>query len=240
LGTKWKGEDINKFYVAWSTSFYPAHHITTGEGGMISTDIKELKQLFVSISWWGRDCYCVGSANLLSCGTCGRRFDNWLEKYNGVIDHKYVFTNIGYNLKPLDLQGSMGLVQLSKFDEIDKNRKFSKNKIQEIVTKYVKGVRSVSQLDNSETCWFGTPFVCESKELKTKLVDFLEKNKIQTRNYFAGNILIHPAFEHLDNFENYPMSNRVLDEVFFLGASPHYNDEVFNYIENVFETKWVN
>lgn len=240
LGTKWEGEDINKYYVSWSTSFYPAHHITTGEGGMISTDIKELKELFVSISWWGRDCYCVGSANLLSCGTCGKRFDNWLEKYNGVIDHKYVFTNMGYNLKPLDLQGSIGMVQLSKFYEIDKNRKQSKKRVEEIITKYVQGVRSVKENINAETCWFGTPFVCESKSLKNKLVDFLEKNKIQTRNYFAGNILIHPAFEHLENFEGYPMSNRVLDEVFFLGASPHYDEVVFEYIETIFKTKWEN
>jgi CDP-6-deoxy-D-xylo-4-hexulose-3-dehydrase len=240
LGTKWKGDDINKFYVSWSTSFYPAHHITTGEGGMISTDIKELKELFVSISWWGRDCYCVGSANLLSCGTCGRRFDNWLDKYNGVVDHKYVFTNMGYNLKPLDLQGSIGMVQLSKFDEIDQNRRVSKNRIEEILTKYVDGVKSVAENQNAQTCWFGTPFICSSKSLKNKLVSFLEKNKIQTRNYFAGNILIHPAFENLDDFQKYPMSNKVLDEVFFLGASPHYDEVIFEYIENIFKENWKN
>jgi CDP-6-deoxy-D-xylo-4-hexulose-3-dehydrase len=240
IGTKWDGKDINEYYVAWSTSFYPAHHITTGEGGMISTNIEELKKLFVSISWWGRDCYCVGSANLLSCGTCGNRFDKWLESYDGVIDHKYVFANMGYNLKPLDLQGAMGIEQLKKFDEIDKNRKNSKNKISKILTKYVSNLRAIESLEKSETCWFGTPFVCESKEQKRKLVSFLEENKIQTRNYFAGNILLHPGFKHLDDLKKYPNSNTVLDKVFFLGASPHYNDDVFNYIEKIFIEKWEN
>jgi CDP-6-deoxy-D-xylo-4-hexulose-3-dehydrase len=240
IGTKWDGKDISTYYVAWSSSFYPAHHITTGEGGMCCTDDEELKKLFVSISWWGRDCYCVGSANLLPCGTCGNRFDKWLESYNGIIDHKYVFTNIGYNLKPLDIQGSMGLEQLLKFDEIDTNRKISKSRMSKIIQSYVKGVSSIEELPKAETCWFGTPFVCESKELKDKLVSFLEDNKIQTRNYFAGNILLHPAFQHLDDLSKYPNSNTVLDKVFFLGASPHYNDEVFSYVENVFQEKWEN
>jgi CDP-4-dehydro-6-deoxyglucose reductase, E1 len=240
IGTKWDGKDISTYYVAWSSSFYPAHHITTGEGGMCCTDDEELKKLFVSISWWGRDCYCVGSANLLPCGTCGNRFDKWLESYNGIIDHKYVFTNIGYNLKPLDLQGSMGLEQLLKFDEIDSNRKSSKRRMSKIIQSYVKGVVSIDELPKSETCWFGTPFVCESKELKDRLVAFLEDNKIQTRNYFAGNILLHPAFKHLDHLSKYPNSNTVLDKVFFLGASPHYNDEVFDYVENVLQEKWKN
>lgn len=240
IGTKWNGEDLNRYYVAWSTSFYPAHHITTGEGGMISTNIEELKKLFVSISWWGRDCYCVGSANLLSCGTCGNRFDKWLKSYNGIIDHKYVFTNIGYNLKPLDLQGSMGLEQLKKFDEISINRKNSKERVSEILIRYVEGLKTVKMLDKADTCWFGTPFICIDKEQKDKLVSFLEENKIQTRNYFAGNILLHPAFKGLDDISKYPNSNTVLDKVFFLGASPHYNQDVFDYIENIFKEKWKN
>jgi CDP-6-deoxy-D-xylo-4-hexulose-3-dehydrase len=240
LGTKWDGKDLGSYYVSWTSSFYPAHHITTGEGGMVCTDNEDLKKLFVSISWWGRDCYCVGSANLLSCGTCKNRFDNWLESYNGIIDHKYVFTNMGYNLKPMDLQGSIGLVQLSKFEEIDTKRKQSKVQIESILTKYVKGIKGVQTVEKSDTCWFGTPFICENKELKDKLVAFLEENKIQTRNYFAGNILFHPGYSHLDSIEYYPNSNTVLDKVFFLGAAPHYDNDVFTYIENVFKEKWEN
>jgi CDP-6-deoxy-D-xylo-4-hexulose-3-dehydrase len=240
LGTKWDDKDITDNYFAWTTSFYPAHHISTGEGGMVCCNELELKNLFMSYSYWGRDCYCVGSANLLPCGTCKKRFDNWLDLYDGVIDHKYVFNNVGYNLKPLDLQGAIGIEQLNKFDEIDTNRKNSKKNIESIILKYVSNIRSVSTLDKSDVCWFGTPFICETKELKEKLVYFLEENKIQTRNYFAGNILIHPGFKSLDSYLDYPNANMVLDKVFFVGASPHYNEEIFEYIDEVFKTKWVN
>lgn len=240
LGTKWDGKPISDYYVAWSSSFYPAHHISTGEGGMCCTNIEDLKKLFVSISWWGRDCYCVGSANLLSCGTCQNRFGKWLDSYDGIIDHKYVFTNMGYNLKPMDLQGSIGLVQLSKFEEIDRKRKNSKNRIESILVKYVDGLKGVESLEKSDTCWFGTPFICDNKQIKDKLVSFLEENKIQTRNYFAGNILFHPGYSHLDSIEKYPNSNMVLDKVFFLGAAPHYDEDVFEYVENVFKEKWTN
>jgi CDP-6-deoxy-D-xylo-4-hexulose-3-dehydrase len=104
----------------------------------------------------------------------------------------------------------------------------------------LKGVEGVGSLPKSDPCWFGTPFVCESKTLKDKLVSFLEENKIQTRNYFAGNILMHPAYSHLDDMYLYPNSNQVLDKVFFLGASPHYTEEVFDYVESVFKEKWEN
>jgi len=233
LGSKWRGKYLNEYYIAYSNSFYPAHHISTGEGGLIGTNEEELKKLLTSITWWGRDCYCVGSANLLSCGTCGKRFNNWLDSYDGIIDHKYVFSNMGYNLKPLDLQGAIGSIQLDKFDEIETNRKKSKETIENIFTSNIKGIRGIKSLDKADVSWFGTPFVCEEEGLKHKLVEHLEKNKIQTRNYFAGNILLHPGYSFLDNSSNYPEANKVLDKVFFIGAAPHYTDVVFEYIESV-------
>lgn len=240
IGSKWDGKDLSSYYVAWSSSFYPAHHISTGEGGMVCTNNAELKKLFVSFSWWGRECYCVGSANLLSCGTCGNRFDKWLDTYDGIIDHKYVFTNMGYNLKPMDLQGSIGIVQVKKFNEIDLKRKNNKKIIENILLKYVNNIKGVNTLEKADTCWFGTPFICETKDLKDKLVSFLEENKIQTRNYFAGNILMHPGYSHLDDMYKYPNANTVLDKVFFLGAAPHYDSSVFEYIESIFKEKWKN
>jgi len=233
LGSKWEGKYLNEYYVAYANSFYPAHHISTGEGGMCCTDDDELKKLFVSLSWWGRDCYCVGSANLLPCGTCGNRFDKWLENYDGIIDHKYVFSEMGYNLKPLDLQGAIGLVQLEKLDEIETNRKRSKETISKIFTDNISGLRTPSTLSKADPCWFGTPFICEEEGLKHKLVAHLEANKIQTRNYFAGNILLHPGYSSLDDYKNYPEANKVLDKVFFIGAAPHYTQDVFNYIEDI-------
>jgi CDP-6-deoxy-D-xylo-4-hexulose-3-dehydrase len=233
LGSKWDGKYLNEYYVGYSNSFYPAHHISTGEGGMVCTNDEELIKIVRSLAWWGRDCYCVGSANLLSCGTCGKRFDTWLELYDKEIDHKYVFTNMGYNLKPLDLQGAIGIEQVLKFDEIEQKRKISKTKIEEIFLKNIEGVSGVKTLKKSDVSWFGTPFICENYELKTKLVKYLEDNKIQTRNYFAGNILLHPGFQFLDDYSKYPESNKVLDKVFFVGAAPHYNEQIFDYIESV-------
>lgn len=233
LGSKYDEKLFSDYCVAFSNSFYPAHHISTGEGGMVCTNDEALKSTFISLSWWGRDCYCVGSANLLSCGTCKRRFDNWLENHDGIIDHKYVFTNMGYNLKPLDLQGAIGIEQLKKFDVIETKRKESKERIEEIFIKNIPGLKKVQVLEKAEPCWFGTPFICEDSKTKNKLVAYLEANKIQTRNYFAGNILLHPGYKFLDDYKKYPEANKVLNKVFFVGAAPHYNESVFNYIEKV-------
>ena len=233
LGSKWDGKLLTDYYVAHSNSFYPAHHISTGEGGMVCTNDSELKKLFVSLSWWGRDCYCVGSANLISCGTCGNRFDKWLENYDGIIDHKYVFSEMGYNLKPLDLQGAIGSTQLEKFEEIEINRRHSKETIEKIFLDNVPGIRTPNKLDKADPCWFGTPIICEEEGLKHRLVAHLEENKIQTRNYFAGNILLHPGFSFLDDYNKYPEANKVLDKVFFIGAAPHYREPVFEYINDV-------
>ena len=237
LGTRWEGKLLTDFYYSWTTSFYPAHHISTGEGGMVCSNDEELINQVRSISWWGRDCRCVGAANLLACGTCGNRFDKWLEGYNGIIDHKYLFTNMGYNLKPLDLQGAIGIEQLKKIDEIDRNRRVNFHKFANLLTKYVSGIRIASTLSKADPSYFGVPIITETAELKAKLQNFLEKNRIQTRNYFAGNILLHPGYKHLDDAQKYPNANLALSNVFFVGCYPGYGDKVWNYIESVL-MKW--
>lgn len=232
LGSKWKGEYLTEHAVAASCSFYPAHHISTIEGGMVSSNIKEIVDIARSFAWWGRDCYCVGTQNLLECGVCGKRFDKWLEGYDKIVDHKYVFGQIGYNLKPAELQGSIGQVQLTKIDEIHQKRRHNKERIQEIF-ETIPFCRVINELPNSETSWFGVPIVFEYD--KPGLVKFLESHKIQTRNYFAGNILIHPAYKHLGLASNYPNASRVLDNVFFVGCSPTITDKMIDYIEEVVE-----
>tara|TARA_B100001123_G_scaffold437566_2_gene570060 strand:- start:7308 stop:8630 length:1323 start_codon:yes stop_codon:yes gene_type:complete len=234
LGSKWRDKFLTEYAVAASCSFYPAHHITTCEGGMVSSNIPEVISLARSFAWWGRDCYCVGSANLLSCGTCGKRFDKWISGYDEIVDHKYVFSNIGYNLKPLDFQGAIGSIQLKKFDKIHQIRRENKDRIHESVEK-IKGVRVVDELVHSETSWFGVPIVCNTKGLKQDFVKYLEDNKIQTRNYFAGNILLHPAYSHIEDYRNYPNSNKVLDNVFFIGCSPTLSKEMISYICKMIE-----
>jgi CDP-6-deoxy-D-xylo-4-hexulose-3-dehydrase len=156
-----------------------------------------------------------------------------LDNYDGIIDHKYVFSTMGYNLKPLDLQGAIGIEQLKKLDEIEANRKRSKDTITKIFVDNIPGLRAPKVIKGSKPCWFGTPFICEEDGLKHKLVVFLEENKIQTRNYFAGNILLHPGYSELGNYLDFPEANKVLDKVFFIGAAPHYTEPVFDYIEQV-------
>jgi len=237
LGSLWNGRLITDYYDTWTTSFYPAHHISTGEGGMVCSDNEDFIKEARSISWWGRDCYCVGSNNLLECGTCGKRFDNWLENYDGIIDHKYLFTNIGYNLKPLDLQGAIGLEQLKKFDMLESKRREYKETIQKYIEDNIPGARVINATENSDPSWFGVPIYCESQEMKELLVSHFESNKVQTRNYFSGNILLHPGYKHLDDYKNYPNSNLALSNVFFIGCSPLYNEKILNYIEKVCQ-KW--
>jgi len=230
LGSKWNGKELSEYSIASSCSFYPAHHISTGEGGMVSSDNDEIINLARSFAWWGRDCYCVGSANLLSNGTCKNRFDKWIPELDIVMDHKYLFSNIGYNLKPLDLQGAIGIEQLKKMNEIHAKRRNNKNKISGLFEKYVDGVRVPVEHEKAETSWFGVPIICDTKELKEDLVNHLESNRIQTRNYFAGNLLLHPAYHELDKASKYPAANSVLETVFFVGCSPTYSDSMIDYI----------
>ena len=232
LGSKWKGEYLTEHAVAASCSFYPAHHISTIEGGMVSSNIKEIVDIARSFAWWGRDCYCVGTQNLLECGVCGKRFDKWLEGYDKIVDHKYVFGQIGYNLKPAELQGSIGQVQLTKVDEIHQKRRHNKERLQAIFES-IPFCRVINELPDAETSWFGVPIVFEYD--KSGLVKFLESHKIQTRNYFAGNILMHPAYKHLEPASNYPNACKVLDNVFFVGCSPVITDEMIDYIGEVVE-----
>jgi CDP-6-deoxy-D-xylo-4-hexulose-3-dehydrase len=185
-----------------------------------------------SFSWWGRDCFCIGPANLLKNGSCNCRFSNWIKELPYQIDHKYFFTQIGYNLKPLDLQGGIGLAQLKKSDKFHEIRKTNKKTIQSILES-IKSLKFPSQDERADVSWFGVPVICDSYLSKNKLVNYLESNGIQTRNYFAGNILLHPAYSHLEHWSNYPNANGVLEKVFFIGCSPTITNDNIEYIREV-------
>jgi len=236
LGSKWNGKYLNEYAEASACSFYPAHEITTLEGGMVSSNHEEIVQLARSYGTWGRDCYCVGTCNLLANGSCGKRFSNWLSDFPEIIiDHKYVFNRIGYNLKPLDLQGAIGIEQLKKLNFICETRSSNCSKISNLFIKYVNNIRSVEVLNKTDWTPFGVPLICENKEQKQKLVSYLESNGVQTRNYFAGNLLMHNGYKHLDNYKLYPESNKVLDLVFFVGCAPTISDKNIDYIEKVLQ-----
>jgi CDP-6-deoxy-D-xylo-4-hexulose-3-dehydrase len=232
LGSKWENKNIAEYGILSSCSFYPAHHITTGEGGMVSSNNEELINLARSFAWWGRDCYCVGQNNLLSNGTCKCRFKQWIEELPYPIDHKYYYTNVGYNLKPLDIQGSLGLVQLKKLDRIHETRKQYKQQIQNMLSS-IKGIRFPTSYPKADVSWFGIPIICDSFNVKKKLVDYLEQHRIQTRNYFAGNILVHDGYKSFGNWKDFPNANQVLEKVFFIGCSPTMTEDNIEYINEV-------
>ena len=232
LGSKWKNSYLTDYAIASSCSFYPAHHISTMEGGMVSSANEEIVKIARSFAWWGRACYCVGVQNLLSEGTCKKRFSKWIEDCEIEVDHKYVFENIGYNLKPLDLQGAIGLIQLDKLAEIEMLRKRNKAQLDGIFGQ-IKGVRTIQELPDADTSWFGVPIICNSRLQKQKLVAHLENSRVQTRNYFAGNILQQPAYRQLGDFRKYPNATEVLDKVFFVGCSPTISSEMIEYVDSV-------
>ncbi len=232
LGSNWRNKPLGSFGLISSSSFYAAHHITTGEGGIVSTNNKIIADVVRSMTWWGRACACVGSANLSLKGTCGRRFDKWLrQKYCGTVDHKYVYKEIGYNLKPLDLQGAIGLVQLKKLWQLKKARKRIFEKYYDICEKYPELIRIVRSSAKADTDWFGFPItVITNRFSRNDLVSYLEKRNIQTRNYFSGNILFHPPFAHLGNPHDYPNACRVMKRTFFIGVQPKMSNEMIDYV----------
>lgn len=238
LGSKWDGKYLSDYAVATSCSFYPAHEMTTLEGGMVSSNISKIVDLARSYATWGRDCYCVGAANLSCNGSCGKRFSSWIPEFPDlVIDHKYVFNRIGYNLKPLDLQAAIGIEQLKKLDYICEQRVENKQKIKKIFEILVGGTSFPISYDKADWVPFGVPIICKNKELKQQLVRYLEENGVQTRNYFAGNLLIHNGYKHLGNYLDFPESNKVLDLVFFVGCSPTISLDNIKHISNIL-LKW--
>jgi CDP-6-deoxy-D-xylo-4-hexulose-3-dehydrase len=233
LGSRWNGKLLTEYVAATSCSFYAAHEICTFEGGAITSNNRELINIARKMINWGRDCVCSGVENLLPNGICNRRFDNWIPDIAEIIDHKYLFTEIGYNLKMLEFQGAIGIVQLEKLTEICQKRNESYNQISELFVEYINGIKIPTILSGSYPTPFGTAVICKSKEQKDKLVKHLEMHKIQSRNYFAGNLLAHRAYKHLGNWKDYPQANKIYSQTFFIGAAPHYTKEIFDYIEEV-------
>ena len=191
----------------------------------------------------GRGCYCVGQkANLLKNGTCNKRFNNWLPTLeNEVFDHKFVYEEIGYNLKPIELQASMGLVQLEKLDVIHARRKQNYKRLFKIFKKYEEFLTLPIATEKSDPSWFAFPMtIKDGAPFKRKdITGYFEDNKVQTRTYFAGNILLQPAYSHLMNSEDvikkYPIARKVTTDTFFLGASPVITSEQLAYVESIAE-----
>jgi len=241
LGSTYDGCALGSFGQFASFSFYPAHHITMGEGGFVSCKTQEQEIVLRSFREWGRGCFCVGKkANLLKNGCCGKRFSNWLPSMpDEIFDHKYVYDEIGYNLKPIDLQAAIGLAQLKKLPKIVELRIKNYNKLYSIFKKYEEYFILPEPTKKSNPAWFAFPLTIKNNNLFNRfdITNYLEEHKIQTRPYFAGNIMAQPAYTDItpgvDFQTNYPNSVKVTTDTFFLGTSPVITDEQIDYIEKI-------
>ena len=169
---------------------------------------------------------------------CKNRFSNWLPALpDEIFDHKYVYDEIGYNLKPTDLQAAMGLVQLERLPEIIEKRKHNHKRLCEIFSKHEECFVIPKKTEHSDPSWFAFAVTIRDQApfKRRDIIEYLENNKIQTRPYFAGNIMLQPAYEGLmdqnEVIEKYPNARKVTTDTFFLGTSPVITDEQLDYIE---------
>lgn len=250
LGSTYRGEKLGSYGEMASCSFYPAHHMTMGEGGFVATKTKEQEVVVRSFREWGRGCYCVGPhANKLIQGTCGKRFNNWIPTMpDEIFDHKFVYDEIGYNLKPIEVQCAMGMQQLNKLDEIHARRKRNHAQLFAIYEKYEEFFHLPRAQKHSDPSWFAFPLTIRQGApfKRSEICQFYEDHLIQTRPYFAGNIMLQPAYSHLMNPEdardNFPVATRVMTDTFFHGASAVITPEQIEYIGQVvdeFMSQWV-
>ena len=238
LGTTYDGKPLGSFGLMASCSFYPAHHMTMGEGGYVATDDAETDVILRSFREWGRGCYCVGpEANKLKCGTCGTRFNNWIPTLpDEIFDHKYVYDEIGYNLKPIEIQCAMGLEQLKKLPDIHKLRRRNYQLLFNIYNHYEEFFHLPRAQEHADPSWFAFPITIrkDAPFTRAELVDYLEENLIQTRPYFAGNIMLQPAYSHLMDPMmaklNYPNATFAMTNTYFHGTSPVITPEQIDYI----------
>ena len=242
LGSTFEGKPLGSFGEMASCSFYPAHHMTMGEGGFVAMNNMNTERIVRSFREWGRGCYCVGKQNLLENGTCDCRFNNWLPSLpDDVFDHKYVYEEIGYNVKPIELQASIGLVQMTKLEEIGIKRRENYKNLFNAFSKYTKYFHLHEATPGSDPDWFAFPVTLkdEAPFKRSDICKFFEANKIQTRPYFAGNIMLQPGYSYLVNskevIEKYPVARKVTTDTFFLGTSPLINKEKTDYIETILD-----
>jgi CDP-6-deoxy-D-xylo-4-hexulose-3-dehydrase len=230
LGSSYNGQLVGTFGDIGTFSFYPAHHITMGEGGALVTKNPQLKIIIKSFRDWGRDCHCdTGSDN-----TCQKRFDWKLGKLSYGFDHKFIYSHLGYNLKLTEMQAAVGLAQLEKLPGFIKKRKENFKLLYDGLKKYDKYFIFLKPLQESKPSWFGFPITLK-KGIgfnRKKMVDYLEKNKIRTRMLFSGNITKQPYFENINYRIAGTLKNTdyVMENTFWIGVYPGITDEMIKYI----------
>lgn len=233
IGSLYRGMHVGTFGDIGTLSFYPAHHITTGEGGALFTRNPKLDKIIVSMRDWGRDCQCPTGKD----GVCGKRFSGkWGDLPEGY-DHKYVYSEFGYNLKPTEMQGAIGVAQLEKLPSfIEKRRsnwKLLRNSLEELQDIFYLP----ESQEDSKPSWFSFLLTIKDKRIdRTKLQRYLESKGIQTRLLFAGNIVKQPCFSHLQEDKDYRIvgdlsnTDKIMNDGLMVGVYPGLEDEHMIYI----------
>ena len=229
LGSTYNGKRTGSFGDTASVSFYPAHHITTGEGGAVFVKSPLVKKQVESFRDWGRDCYCdTGCDN-----TCKKRFEWQLGDLPLGYDHKYIYSHIGYNLKATDMQAALGLSQLNKLENFIVKRKENFNYLKENL-KGIDGLIFTTATKNSDPSWFGFPITLDPKISTNRedLLRFLDSRKIGTRLLFAGNILKQPAYKDIDFRVVGDLTNTdiIMKRSFWVGVYPGLTKAMLDYV----------
>lgn len=233
LGSKFKGRFTGTWGDIGTSSFYPPHHLTMGEGGAVYTDDPLLKKIMLSMRDWGRDCWCNSGQD----NSCGCRFTKQFGSLPTGYDHKYVYSHFGFNLKGTDLQAAIGCAQLEKLNDFTRLRQENYAILYEGL-KDLEALQIFEKLPESEPSWFGFLLTVTEKAGFTRndLTEYLEQNLIQTRNLFAGNILKHPCFETLQENVDYrvigtlPTTDKMMNNSFWIGLYPGMGKEKLNYM----------
>jgi len=230
VGSTYKGRKTGTFGDLATTSFYPAHHITMGEGGCVLTEQPLLKTLAESFRDWGRDCWCdPGKEN-----TCGKRFDWQLGELPHGYDHKYIYSHVGYNLKATDMQAAVGVAQLKKLPGFIEARKrnfaYLKAGLKDVQEHFVLPEATA----NSDPSWFGFPLLVRETASfsRNTLMEFLNERKIHTRQLFGGNLTRQPAYAGL-NYRvvgDLEASDRVMHQAFWIGVYPGLTQPMLDYV----------
>jgi CDP-6-deoxy-D-xylo-4-hexulose-3-dehydrase len=235
LGAKYNGKHVGTFGDIGTISFYPAHHITMGEGGAVFTSNSKLKTIMESFRDWGRDCWCeTGKDN-----TCGKRFCQQLGDLPMGYDHKFIYSRLGFNLKITDMQAALGLAQLQKLPGFIEKRKHNHKLLKKTLEKHSDKLIFPEPTDNSDPSWFG--FVITVKEnadvTRNDLVQKLNEKKVGTRLLFAGDLRKQPYFKDYDYRVVGDLKNTeiIVNNTFWIGVTPAVTDEMITYMGKCFD-----
>ena len=241
LGSQYTINGVTKYTGTWgdiaTSSFYPPHHITMGEGGCVYTDDSQLHRLILSYRDWGRDCVCPpGFDNF-----CGHRYDTSFANLPAGYDHKYVYSHFGYNLKVTDLQASIGCEQLKKLPEFIERRKNNWKKLHDNLSGFAGKVILPEAAENSVPSWFGFLISVrpESGLQRNEITKYLERHNIQTRLLFSGNLIKHPCFDQIRETDAYRIVGKlantdfIMNNSFWVGVYPGMSGEMIDYMSEV-------